>query len=519
MGLILINSLTPPIGRDAVMYHLKMPQHYIQTKYVYPELTNFYSFFPPLIEMLYTFTLMLSNDYSSHLLHFYFGILAALTIFAFVRRISDLDIAIFTALIFYSLPIVSQLSSWAYVDLALCFYTILSVCFLSKALAQENINTPLIKLSAILLGLALGIKYFTLLSLYLIVILFLIKYINIQKTKRPFLLRQGLIFVVLSALIASPWYLRNIFMTGNPFYPFFYSLFGGPYWSLEQAKLYEFWLRHNFSMGHSIIDYLLIPWRLAVYGTFDGPFDGKIGPIYLTLTPLIILFKPRHKFAKYLLMYSALFFFCWINISQQARFLLPALAILTICLYAIFELDFKGTIVNHHSIRLLTIGLVIYNLLFVFEQFKRYQPLAFITGKINREEFLLNHLRNYRPIQYINKNLSQNSKILMVAMGNVGYYCKKPFIQETLFEDYTFRKIMTSSKSPEQILSWFKKQGATHFLINEVTASKFIYTDLDPLHLNIYSMFRNKYLRIGYADAYVVLYKILSESKYQNSQK
>jgi flagellar biosynthesis protein FlhB len=84
-----LNCFLPAIERDAMTYHLKMPQDYIKTGYVAPEPHNIYSYFPQFVEMLYTFGLIFSNDYSSHLIHFYFGLLIALTIFSFVRRISN----------------------------------------------------------------------------------------------------------------------------------------------------------------------------------------------------------------------------------------------------------------------------------------------------------------------------------------------------------------------------------------------------------------------------------------------
>ncbi|NQU19308.1 hypothetical protein HQ550_04045 [bacterium] len=206
-------------------------------------------------------------------------------------------------------------------------------------------------------------------------------------------------------------------------------------------------------------------------------------------------------------MYIILSFFAWANTSQQVRFLLPALGALSICLYAPFECSLKGKIINRCSIRLIAIGLILYNLSFVVLQFQKYQPLAFVSGKINREEFLKKHLRDYEPIQYMNTHLSSNSKTYMVAISNIGYYCKKPFVQESIF-DYTFRNIISESTSPQQIASWLRKQGITHLLINEDTAIQYIYPDLDTLHLKRYNIFHNNYLDPVYNNGIVFLYQI-----------
>ena len=507
MAVNLLNALTPPIGRDALKYHLLMPQYYIQTGYVHPEPTNFYSYFPELVEMLYTFGLILSNDYSSHILHFYFGILAMLVIFSFVRRISGAGTALLCALTFYSMPIVSQLSSWAYVDLGLCFFTLLALSFFSYAL--EKMDSLLVILSASLFGLALGIKYLALISLYAAAILFPIRYLDSEEpSKRLPILRLGICFFIISAIPALPWLLRNVFLTGNPVYPFFYSIFGGPNWDAPRAAMYDIVTHKSYGMGNSPVDFLLLPWRLVVYGADEAPFDGSIGPLYLVITPLILFFRPKHKPTTYVLIYAACFFFVWANLSQQVRFLLPGLGALSMCLYSVFDCEFKRVMVNRYTIRILTIGLLIINSSYPLEQFQRYQPLAFITGKVNREEFLMRHLKNYPPIQYINTHLPSGSKTYMLFVGNIGYYCKRSFIQESVFEDYTFKNVLTSAASAQGIAAWLNKQAVSHLLIDEAMATQYLYPDLGPEHLSIYNGFRDKYMRPVYHFKNLILYRL-----------
>jgi len=507
MAINLLNALTPPIGRDALKYHLRMPQYYIQTGHVHPDPTNFYSYFPELVEMLYTFGLILSNDYSSHIIHLYFGILAMLVIFSFVRRITGVETALLCSLTFYSMPIISQLSSWAYVDLALCFFTLLALNFFSYAL--KKMDSFLVILSAVLFGLALGIKYLALFSLYAAAILFPIRYLSKKEpSKRLPILRLGICFFIISVIPALPWLLRNIFLTGNPVYPFFYSIFGGPNWDAPRTAMYDIFMHKSYGMGNSLPDLLLLPWRLVVYGADEAPFDGRIGPLYLVLVPLIFFFRPKHKPTTYVLIYAACFFFVWANVSQQVRFLLPGLGALSMCLYPVFDREFKGAVINRYTIRILTIGLMIINLSYPLELFQRYQPLAFISGKVDREEFLMRHLKNYPPIQYVNAHLPSGSKIYMLFMGNIGYYCKRPFIQESFFEDYAFRNVLTSATSAKGIAEWLKKQAVSHLLIDEAIAAQYLYPDLRADHLTIYNEFRDKYMRPVYRFKNLTLYRL-----------
>ncbi|MDD5618538.1 MAG: hypothetical protein PHG69_05535 [Candidatus Omnitrophica bacterium] len=500
-----LNALTPPIERDAMTYHLKMPQSYIKTGYIAPEAFNIFSYFPQFTEMLYTFGLIFSNDYSGHLIHLYFGILTALAIFYFVRRISDAETAFFCMLTFYSLPVVSQLSTWAYADLALCFFSILALGLFSLYL--ENPNRSFIKLSAVFLAVAFSIKYLAFISLYVFILLFMVNLAKTKQPKRMPLAKDGLYFLLILAVCAAPWYIRNVLLTGNPVYPFFYSVFKGPYWGIERANLYDIFLG-AYGMGRSLIDYMLLPWRMALYGGLDGNFDAEIGIIYLALAPLIIFFRPKNKSANYIFIYSAVFFFIWTTLSQQTRFLLPAFAALSICLYAVFDCPLKEKVINSRSMRLLAIGLVSYNLFLGWQYFQGFKPFEFLSGKISRQEYLMKYLKDYPAINYMNTHLSGDSKTYMVGIGNIGYYCQKKFIQESVF-DYPFKKALMEARSPGQILLWLKNQGATHILINEMIAINYLYPDLGQPQLDIYKKFHKNRLIPIYANGVIFLYKIV----------
>ncbi len=46
-------------------------------------------------------------------------------------------------------------------------------------------------------------------------------------------------FAALALLLGGGWYVRNFVQTGNPVYPFAYSIFGGNNWDAQMAAQYE----------------------------------------------------------------------------------------------------------------------------------------------------------------------------------------------------------------------------------------------------------------------------------------
>ncbi|MDD5633844.1 MAG: hypothetical protein PHW46_01040 [Candidatus Omnitrophica bacterium] len=495
-----ITTLSPPIARDALKYHLFLPKNYCLHHSIAPVPGNIYSFFPQFTEMLYTFCLALANDYSAHLIHYYFGILTLFSICALVKKNSSAERAIFVGLIFYSMPIVSQLSGWAYVDLVLLFYIFTGLVLFFEAL--ENKNSFLLLISAIPFGISLGIKYLALFPILVISMILWAGYLFSSPDKRTFPFKTLFIFFTLIFAIASPWYIRNILLVKNPFFPFFSSIFGVKGWEAESALMYDTLLR-TYGAGTHLKDLLLAPFRLSNYGTSFKYFDGVIGAGCLVFLLLLPFKKPRKRKIVYLLICSLCLFFLWFYSSQQSRFLLPAVAIACVSFYSIFE---------HRVLGIIAAGLVItialFNIFFVVSNPLFKKTFSFIVRTPDRDTFLLENLYNYAPIKYINDQLPDNSKTYFILVGNIGYYVDKPFVQESVFEDRLFRKVVTTSNSPDEIYDNFTKQGITHLLINENMAAKYLYPDIPPEKIKQFKDFSSKSLDIMYRKNSFSLYRI-----------
>ncbi len=80
-------------------------------------------------------------------------------------------------------------------------------------------------------------------------------------------------------LVCSPWLVKSYIYTGNPVYPFFYSVFSGKDWTGELARGYST-LQANFGLGNDFASFLLLPYNLAAYSWafYDTP-GLYVGPI------------------------------------------------------------------------------------------------------------------------------------------------------------------------------------------------------------------------------------------------
>ena len=80
-------------------------------------------------------------------------------------------------------------------------------------------------------------------------------------------------------------------------------------------------------MGRGWIDYLLLPYRVAVearHGDFRT-FDGRLNPLWIVLLPLAAVVARSDQRVRRAVVFTATFFTLWALGSQQIRLLIPTL--------------------------------------------------------------------------------------------------------------------------------------------------------------------------------------------------
>jgi 4-amino-4-deoxy-L-arabinose transferase-like glycosyltransferase len=119
--------LPPPIARDALIHHLAIPKLWISHGGFYDTPWAVYSYYPMNVDLLYWIPLYFGNDIIPSLIHLSFGIGTSAIIYYYLRWRLNNVAGLLGFLIFISTPVISKLSTMAYVDLGLVFFIIASV--------------------------------------------------------------------------------------------------------------------------------------------------------------------------------------------------------------------------------------------------------------------------------------------------------------------------------------------------------------------------------------------------------
>lgn len=237
---------------------------------------------------------------------------------------------------------------------------------------------------------------------------------------------------------------------------------------------------------------LLLPVRIFFEGQDNDPryFDGRLNP-FLFFLPLLSFLgimqeKKQLRLEKTILAAFSVFYFLFaFNTGVlRIRYLAPILPFLVILsMYGLNNLGKLGK--KYHSktggLAALTWPLTVclllsWNASYIRQQFVKIDPFSYITGRLNRDEYLSKHLPEYPVMQYANNNLPDSSKILCLFLGWRGYYLDRPHF----FDSYGIQNLLLSwlqkpGSSVDTILQNLQGQHISHLLVRADLTGQWLY--------------------------------------------
>lgn len=498
VALIGILASVPPVSRDALTHHLYVPKLYLKAGYI-QELPHIpVSYYPQLLDLLYTIPLYFKNDILPKYIHFAFALATSFLIYSYLKTKFDRKAGLAGALFFLTIPVIVKLSITVYVDLGLIFFTFAAVIYLFKW-KDSGLKWRYLVVSGIFTGLAIATKYNGILTLILLTLL--LPFLMPEKEKKQFRsIFYPVGFALIALLVFSPWMIKNYVWTGNPLYPIYQMKVQSPEQSAEkQPNITP--NDHNSTMNHFLVrkylfqekwwETLSIPLRIFFQGTDDNPalFDGQLNQ-FLLIMPLLFLILSRVKKQnidgeiKFLLVFSVLYILLvFLKTDMRIRYVAPIIPPLVIASVAamckieeylrinigdsdIIIKEFKSKeIVNQIFINIimtliffLTISV---NIIYVKALFLQYKPLEYISGKVSRSEYIKRFLPEYELIEYFNKNTHKEPKILAIFLGNRGYY----FDHDVQFGTNPLFNAIKNSLTTKDISNQLKQDNFTHVIV------------------------------------------------------
>lgn len=493
-----LGATVPETFFDSQFYLLGLPNQWrLQNKISFNPYI-FASLYPFNINMLYLMALVLNNDITAKILHWSFGIVSCVLVYSFLKRYFSKTMALIAVVIFYTVPTVMAVSWKTAIELGITMFEIAMVlCMMEYFIKKEKFW---LILSGIFAGFALGSKYLVLLEFFSISISFFVFKLVLEKERFLSSLKSFLYFLIPALIVASPWYIRNLILTGNPVFPFFAHKVG----FIKPRVVGNIFADPPFPK-FSFKNYFLFLWPLTLGQLQQESYPGGV---FLVFFPLLFMFKNVDRRIKFLSIYVLFCILLWSTIGRfYLRYFIPVLSIVAIIYgYFLSENNFSKFIKT--VIYFLLIFIICSNINFAMRILQITQtPAQFVFTDMSIKEYLSTQRPSYpcpyyQVVDWINKNLPKDSTILLLGETR-GLFFERKFLTHGVLEYSPLIETLKKVDNSTELYNEFKKQNITHILLNVPEARRLAGYDIfyfEPKEFKIWCEFWDKYVREIYRD-------------------
>ncbi|MCG8567404.1 MAG: glycosyltransferase family 39 protein [Desulfobacterales bacterium] len=519
-GFLFFLTLVPPVSRDALVHHLAVAKLYARAGAMVELPAMPWSYYPMNMTLAYWAALEWGNDILPKWIHLGLGLGTAGLIARYLAKELGRVWGLGGALVFLTLPVVMKLSTTAYVDLGLAFFSLAATLALLRAWDRGFSRWRDTAWVGLFCGLALGIKYNGLILaalLFFLIPLALVRHPDSNSRLNRRALGHALVFLMTLALAYAPTGVRNAAWTGNPVYPLYdapiqslVSALGGP--TRPRAGVGEtavlpgrgISVRRDLH-GESGLDIALLPLRIFLQGRDGDPqyFDGRLSPVLLLFLPLIVFWPTLPRAWKphvaVLLAIAWGYIFLALGTAEvRVRYLMPVvphLSLLSVFGAAFLWKRWTGKIPDRveatvgearekdsPSRRLgrrwgrigaaLALGTFALSGIWIssgygLSLYQYVDPMAYLSGELDRDAYVARFRREHPAHVWLNENLDGGDRVYSILLGRRGYYLDVPYVPDA--RGTHLRDLLYRGRAPmdsDAALDRLRTLGITHLVID-----------------------------------------------------
>jgi hypothetical protein len=473
------SAMLPEVGWDAAAYHLAVPKIFIAHGGFREIPFSVYSNWPLNVQLLFAMGMLVHDHVLAKLLMVLFLVILCAAVYEFTKKNHSRFAASIALCLFLANEVVLWEVQVAYIDIAYALYF-----FLAFVLALQYLDEPRTSwliLAGAFCGVVAGTKMngiFGLLSIAGVIGTSLLA----GRARRGFrdwitVMRVMAILAIVTFLLVLPWLVKNYLYTGNPVYPLFYELFGGPYWSARLGEDFLTWQR-SIGMGRGIEDYLLLPARIFLQADWDyRHFVGRLNAIWVLVIPVTCLFV-RNAVVRRCLVGAGIFFSLWAATTQEIRYLIPVVPLLSCAAGIAFAraVDSVSGALSRISVRAGLTGQTLRRVVgLAVAGGTQLMLLWMARGAARNAVVLLSAVLGGHPIdlrsavpeafRFINTQAPASARVMLLNT-NQGFYLDREFVSDSFFEASQLSELFWKHPTVSGIESVFHTLGITHVLVH-----------------------------------------------------
>jgi 4-amino-4-deoxy-L-arabinose transferase-like glycosyltransferase len=512
--------LVPPVAKDVLIHHLAVPKLYLEHGEIYEIPAMVFSYYPMNLNLLYTIPLAFGNDVIPALIHFAFALATAWVLFSYTASRLGRNWGLAAALLFLSTPIVIKLSSTAYIDLGVIFFSTASLLLVVKWL-EGGFQPGTLVAAGAMCGLAMGTKYNALISFLLLfcAVVFLRARYGEKKSSSIQAVSSGVVFALTALVLFAPWAVRNYLWTGNPLYPLFDGIFNPG--SAHSASIGVLTYRETMH-GEKWWEIAALPVRVFFGGADGDParFDGVLNPFLFLLPWLGLLpLKKTERVGRYMWVFAVFamlfFFFGMFTAVMRIRYIspiIPPLVILSVYGlhgFSAWSRESRLTVLRHLGgavVGCVLVAALWLNGGYLVNLYRYVSPFECLSGEISMDDYISRYRGEYRAMLFMNENLPEDARVLFLFIGNRGYYCDREYIYDMQGARSTFEELVNRSMNASEVSRELGLRGITHMLVDVGVFERWAGEKFDSEKIGLIQNFLTNHTRLIYIEnGYAVL--------------
>jgi hypothetical protein len=274
-----------------------------------------------------------------------------------------------------------------------------------------------------------------------------------------------MLFGLPAAIVAAPWYGKNLLWFGNPVWPF---LAGNP----NDFNMYVGSVT-KFAGTDGLLGPIVLPYLVYRHGSLE--FESIRPPLALLALPLYAL-MPKHRAATALLAIATVHYVAWTQGAHLLRYSLQALPEASIVAgYVLSRLiapEARSAIGRHLVAGLLVIGLAVPTVFSIVIAVGQGSLLQ-MAGLESRQAYIERKVENQRLVEYLNAGHEPVSRVLMIG-DNRSYYLREPAWVDVSMEVFQEIALAPTAQDARARLA---ERGISHVMINQNDLSFFVPID------------------------------------------
>jgi hypothetical protein len=501
LGVAFMSSIVPPVNDYGISVSLATAKKYIINGGFYKLSSNYIANLPSGMLMLQVLGLLLYGSSVSKLISFLFFALLAVGVYSMTRKFFHRKIALFAAAITVSTPFIVKVYLIDHPIIASIFYSFMAlycfVCWTGNSQDIENKYRGWLVASGMFTAFSVSAGFYSMFTPLVLLIMIMYKILASKKdseSDEPSVILMSYMLPVIIFLI--PAFLKNLSGTGNPFFPLFSSDIKHMGFDIQYAK--------------SLFGYLLPLW----YVPFEGELSMKnffyLGPVFMVFLPGLFLIKEIGKAIQIIFSYIGIYLIIFIIAGRKLMFMYSLIPVMSIMLaYIIINLYgqkkyFYNAVIG---VFFISIGINFYS---IWPWLDIKDRIDAVIGYTSAREYLEQHVQGYPVMDYINKNTSKDSKILLVGESR-SFYIDRKIISNDLWSKDVFAQRARKADSVSDLKDKLKYIGVTHLLVNVKAVDKLRKYHSYAWDLKVGNMFdllTGKYVELKFKESNYCLYEL-----------